>query len=38
MRYAAVSAWVEDLLVRITMYTDIDEARAAAVRLAEEPG
>jgi len=36
MRYAAVGAWVEDLLVRITMYTDIDEARAAAERLAEE--
>jgi hypothetical protein len=30
IRYAAVSAWVENLLVRITMYTDIDEARAAA--------
>ena len=38
MRYAAVSAWVEDLLVRLTMYTDIDEARAAAERLAEERG
>jgi hypothetical protein len=38
MRYAAVSAWVEDLLVRITMYTDIDAARAAAERLAAERG
>jgi ketosteroid isomerase-like protein len=36
MRYAAVSAWVEHLLVRITMYTDIDAARGAAKRLAEE--
>jgi ketosteroid isomerase-like protein len=36
MRYAAVSEWVEDLLVRITMYTDIDEAGAAAERLAQE--
>jgi ketosteroid isomerase-like protein len=38
MRYAAVSEWVEGLLVRITMYTDIDDARAAAERLAEERG
>jgi ketosteroid isomerase-like protein len=38
MRYAAVSDWVEDLLVRITMYTDIDAGRAAAQRLAEERG
>jgi ketosteroid isomerase-like protein len=36
MRYGAVSAWVEDLLVRITMYTDVHEARAAAERLANE--
>ena len=38
MRYAAVSAWGENLLVRVTMYTDIDEARAAAQRLAKERG
>jgi ketosteroid isomerase-like protein len=38
MRYAAVSAWVEDLLVRLTMYTDINEGRAAAERLAQERG
>jgi ketosteroid isomerase-like protein len=36
MRYAAVSEWVEDLLVRVTMYTDIDEARAAGERLARD--
>jgi ketosteroid isomerase-like protein len=38
MRYAAVSEWVEDLLVRITMYTNIDDARATAGRLAQERG
>jgi hypothetical protein len=38
MQYAAVSVWVEDLVARITMYTDIDEGRAAADRLAEERG
>jgi ketosteroid isomerase-like protein len=36
MRYAAVSTWVEGLLVRITMYTDIGAARADAERLAQE--
>ena len=36
MRYAAVSAWAEGLLVRVTMYTDIDEGRAAAESLALE--
>jgi ketosteroid isomerase-like protein len=35
MRYAAVGTWVEGLIVRIANYTDIDEARAAAERLAE---
>ena len=37
-RYAIVAVWEEGLIVQITMYTDIDEARAAAVRLAEERG
>ena len=36
MRYAAVSAWIENLLVQVMMYTDVDDARAAAQRLAEE--
>jgi ketosteroid isomerase-like protein len=36
MRYAAVTEWVEDLLVRLTAYTDIHAARAAAERLARE--
>jgi ketosteroid isomerase-like protein len=34
-RYAIVAVWEEGLIVRITMYTDIDEARAAAERLSE---
>jgi len=38
LRYAAVSVWVEGLIVRTTLYGDIDEARAAAERLAEERG
>jgi ketosteroid isomerase-like protein len=38
LRYAAVSTWVDGLTVRVTNYTDIDEARAAAERLAQEPG
>jgi ketosteroid isomerase-like protein len=37
-RQAIVSLWVEGLAVRITHYGDIDEARAAAERLAEERG
>ena len=36
LRYAIVSVWVEDLIVRLTNYGDIDEARAAAERLAAE--
>jgi ketosteroid isomerase-like protein len=38
LRYAAVSAWVEGVNVRTTNYRDIDEARAAAERLAESRG
>jgi ketosteroid isomerase-like protein len=37
-RVAHVGLWVEGLCVRDTTYTDIDEARAAAERLAEERG
>ena|SRR5438132_9814592 len=37
LRYAAVSIWTSDgLAQRTANYTDIDEARAAAERLAEE--
>jgi ketosteroid isomerase-like protein len=35
-RYAAVSAWADGLIAWQTHYTDIDEARTAAERLAEE--
>ena len=35
-REAYVLEWVEDMIRRLTVYTDIDEARAAAERLAEE--
>ena len=34
IRYAAVFQWLGGLVVRITNYSDIDEARAAAGRLA----
>jgi ketosteroid isomerase-like protein len=35
LRYAAVTVWKDGLGERTTNYTDIDEARAAAKRLAE---
>ena len=38
LRYAAVMEWVEGRIKRFTTYTDIDEARAAAERLAQERG
>ena len=38
LRYAAVSVWEDGKIARITNYNDIDEARAAAERLAEERG
>ena len=38
LRYASVSEWVDGLIVRATFYIDIDEARAAAERLAESRG
>ena len=38
LRQAGVYVWVEDVIVRTTSYRDIDEARAAAERLAEERG
>jgi ketosteroid isomerase-like protein len=38
LRYALVSVWVAGLIARLANYTDIDEARAAAERLAEERG
>lgn len=38
LRYGSVAEWTDDLIVRTSTYTDIDEARAAAQRLAEERG
>ncbi len=37
-RQAYVLEWVEGMVARATVYSDIDEARAAAERLAEERG
>jgi ketosteroid isomerase-like protein len=36
LRYAGVAVWVEGVIVRGTNYTDIETARAAAERLAQE--
>jgi ketosteroid isomerase-like protein len=36
VRFAAVFIWSEHLVERVTNYADIDDARAAAERLAEE--
>jgi ketosteroid isomerase-like protein len=36
IRFAAVYTWAEGLIVRSSSYGDVDEARAAAERLAEE--
>jgi ketosteroid isomerase-like protein len=36
LRYAGFAVWVDAVAARVTNYTDIDEARAAAKRLAEE--
>jgi uncharacterized protein (TIGR02246 family) len=38
LRYASVSVWVDGKIARTTNHTEIDEARAAAERLAEERG
>jgi ketosteroid isomerase-like protein len=38
LRYAAVTIWTDGLGERTTNYLDIDEARAAAERLADERG
>jgi ketosteroid isomerase-like protein len=36
LRYAAIGVWVQGGIARTTNYGDIDEARAAAERLAQE--
>jgi len=38
LRYASVAKWRDGLIVRNTTYRDIEGARAAAERLAEERG
>jgi ketosteroid isomerase-like protein len=38
LRYVSVTTWRNGLAERSTQYTDIEEARAAAERLAEERG
>jgi ketosteroid isomerase-like protein len=35
LRYGAVGEWAQGAIVRFANYTDVDEARAAAERLAE---
>jgi ketosteroid isomerase-like protein len=35
IRFAAIYTWAEGLIVRMTSYSEIDKARAAAERLAE---
>jgi ketosteroid isomerase-like protein len=37
-RYAIVGVWVEGKITRFTTYTDIDQARVDAERLAQERG
>jgi ketosteroid isomerase-like protein len=36
LRYGSIAEWIDGLIVRNTTYTDIEEGRAAAERLAEE--
>ena len=36
MRFASVNVWRAGMIARVTTFLDIDEARAAAERLAEE--
>jgi ketosteroid isomerase-like protein len=38
MRFASVTMWVDGAIVRQALYTDVDEARADAQRLAAERG
>jgi ketosteroid isomerase-like protein len=38
LRFASVVEWNEGMIERMTNYTDMDEARAAAQRLAESRG
>ena len=38
IRWAGVGIWADGLIERLTTYTDIDEARVAAERLAQKRG
>jgi hypothetical protein len=38
VRYAAVGTWRDGFVDQVIVYTDLDEARAAAERFAEERG
>jgi ketosteroid isomerase-like protein len=38
LRSGVVGEWVDGVIVRVTLYPDIDEARAAAEQLAESRG
>jgi ketosteroid isomerase-like protein len=38
MRFASITQWADHIIVRVTAYTDIDAARAAAAALAESGG
>jgi hypothetical protein len=38
LRYAGVGLWRDGLIERLKLYTDVDEARAVAERLAQERG
>jgi ketosteroid isomerase-like protein len=38
LHYASVTEWTGSMIARVTHYTDIDEAHAAAEQLAESRG
>jgi len=38
LRWATATTWADGLIERVTVYLDVDEARAAAERLAKERG
>ena len=38
IRFGSVASWTEAVVERLTAFMDIDEARAAAERLAQERG
>ena len=38
LRYASVTEWTDGLIARVAQHIDVDEARAAAGRVARERG